>query len=92
MVFKAHVPPTLSGLIALFKMDKTQIDTSFWVYLGGRAGWSALNIAANIVIVAALQQSGVIDKLMKRVRNKANQLDIERENDSAAKSDDNSSN
>ena len=70
IVYKAHVPPTISGLIALISMDKTQIDTSFWVYLGLRAPWSAINMAVNVVLVAGLQQSGVIDKLMTRVSNR----------------------
>ena len=70
MYYKASVPPTISGLIAMLSMDKSQIDTSFWIYLAGRAPWSAINIAINIVIVALLQQSGVIEKLMTKVRNK----------------------
>ena len=70
MVFKAKVPPTISGLITLVSMDKTQIDTSFWLYLAGRAPWSALNIVINAVIIFGLQQSGVIEKLMARVSNR----------------------
>lgn len=70
MVYKAKVPPTLSGLIALFSMEKGSIDTSFWVYLAGRAPWSAINLLVNTVIVAGLQQSGVIEKLMIKINNK----------------------
>ena len=70
MNFKAKATPTILGLIKFISMDKTQIDTSFWVYLGGRAPWSAINMAINVVIVAGLQQSGVIDKLIKRVNDK----------------------
>ena len=70
MVYKAKVPPTISGLIALISMDKTQIDTSFWLYLAGRAPWSAINLVVNVVIVALLQQSGVIEKLMAKVNSK----------------------
>ena len=70
MYYKADVMPTISGLIALLSMDKSQIDTSFWVYLGTRAPWSALNMVINVVIVAGLQQSGVVEKLMAKVNNK----------------------
>ena len=70
MVYKAKVPPTISGLIALLSMDRSQIDTSFWLYLAGRAPWSAINMVINIVIVAVLQQSGVVEKLMTKVRDK----------------------
>ena len=65
MVYKAKVPPTVSGLIALLS-KKGQIDTSFWVYLGARAPWSAINIVINAVIIALLQQSGIIEKLMTK--------------------------
>ena len=70
MVYKAKLPPTISGLIALLSMDLSEIDTSFWVYLAGRAPWSAINIVLNVVIVAGLQQSGVIEKLMAKITNK----------------------
>ena len=72
MVYKAKVPPTISGFIALLSMDKSQIDTSFWLYLAGRAPWSAINLVINIVVIALLQQSRVVEKLMtkyQRVRN-----------------------
>lgn len=64
------VKPSPIGLIDFFVMDKGGIKKSFWVYLAGRAPWSAINIAVNAVIVAGLQYSGVIDKLMMRVLNK----------------------
>lgn len=70
MVYKAKVPPTLSGLITLLSMEKGSIDTSFWVYLAARAPWSAINLVVNTVIVAGLQQSGVIEKLMIKINNK----------------------
>ena len=69
MYYKANVPPTFSGLITLLSSKET-IDTSFWVYLAGRAPWSAINIAINVVIVAGLAQSGVIDKLMMKMHKK----------------------
>lgn len=72
MYYKANVPPTISGLITLLSMDKSQIDTSFWVYLGARAPWSAINIVINVVIVLGLQQSGIIEKLMTKIHNKDN--------------------
>ena len=64
------VKPSPIGLIDFFVMDKGGIKKSFWVYLGGRAGMSAVNLAVNAVIVAGIQQSGVIEKLMKKVRSK----------------------
>lgn len=70
MVYKAKVPPTLLGLITLLSMDKGSIDTSFWAYLAVRAPWSAINLIVNTVIVAGLQQSGVIEKLMIKLNNK----------------------
>ena len=70
MVYKANVPPTFSGLITLLTMDKTQIDTSFWLYLAGRAPWSAINLVVNSVIVAGLLHSGAIAKLMTKLQKK----------------------
>lgn len=68
LYYCAKVPPTPSGLIKFFTMDKSGITKSFWVYLAGRAPWSTINIVMNAVIVAGLQQSGVIEKLMQKVR------------------------
>ena len=65
----ANVPPSPLGLIKFFSMDKSSVTKSFWVYLGGRAPWSAINIAANTVIVGGLVQSGVIEKLVAKARN-----------------------
>ena len=58
------------GFIDFISMDKSLIEKSFWVYLAGRAPWSAINVAVNALIVALLQQSGVIDKLMAKVLSK----------------------
>ena len=65
----ANVPPTPLGLIKFISMDKSSVTKGFWVYLAGRAPWSAINIVANAVIVSGLQQSGVIDKLMAKFNN-----------------------
>ena len=65
----ANVPPTPLGLIKFISMDKSSVTKGFWVYLAGRAPWSAINIVANAVIVSGLQQSGVIEKLVAKVRN-----------------------
>lgn len=64
------VKPSPTGLIDFFTMDKSGIKKSFWVYLGGRAPWSLINLVVNTAIVAGLQQSVVIDKLMTKVLNK----------------------
>ena len=90
MYYKAHVSPTISGLITLISIDKAQIDTSFWVYLGVRAPWSAINMVVNVVIVAGLQQSGVVEKLMAKIRNKetAKQKEIQEKQNQAVESDD----
>ena len=69
LYYCANVPPTPSGLIKFFTMDKSGITKGFWVYLAGRAPWSAINIAVNGIIVAGLVQSGVIEKLIAKVRN-----------------------
>ena len=58
------------SVIDFIKMEKSGIRKSFWVYLAGRAPWSAINIVINAVIVAGLQQSGVIEKLMAKIQSK----------------------
>ena len=63
------VKPSPLGLVDFVVMDKGEIKKSFWVYLAGRAPWSAINLVVNTVIVAGLQHSGVVEKLMKKVRN-----------------------
>ena len=63
------VKPSIMGVVDFIKMDHSGISKSFWVYLGGRAPTSAINLAVNAVIVEGLQQSGVIEKLMKKVKN-----------------------
>ena len=66
------VKPDIMGLVDFITMDHSGIKKSFWLYLAGRAPMSAINLAVNAVIIAGLQQSGVIDKLMAKVRNKNN--------------------
>ena len=67
--YVAKVPPTPLGLVQLFTMDKSTITKSFWAYLAIRLPWSTINIVVNAVVVGGIQQSGVIQKLMKRVLN-----------------------
>ena len=62
----------VSGIVDFVTMDQTGIKKSFWVYLAGRAPMSAVNLAVNTVIVAGLQASGLVAKLMTKVRNKNN--------------------
>ena len=75
MYYCANVPPTPSGLVKLFTMDKSGITKSFWVYLAGRAPWSAINVTVNAVVVAGLVQSGVIEKLVAKVRSNGSEKD-----------------
>ena len=60
----------VSGVVEFVTMDQSGIKKSFWVYLASRAPMSAVNLAVNTVIVAGLQASGIIAKLMKKVRDK----------------------
>ena len=65
----ANVPPSPMGLVKFITMDKSSVTKSFWVYLAGRAPYSAINIAVNAVIVGGLVQSGVIEKMVAKARN-----------------------
>ncbi|MCH5160367.1 MAG: ECF transporter S component [Clostridiales bacterium] len=65
----ANVPPSPVGLAKFITMDKSGINKGFWVYLAGRAPYSAINIAVNAIIVGGLVQSGVIENLVARIRN-----------------------
>ena len=58
------------GFIEFFSMDKSLIEKSFWVYLGGRAPWSLITLVINVAIVAGLQHSAVIENLMNKIRGK----------------------
>ena len=68
LFYCANVPPSPSGLVKFFAMDKSTVTKSFWVYLAGRAPWSAINVVANLVVVGGLVQSGVIEKLVAKVQ------------------------
>ena len=76
------------SVIDFVRMEKSGIKKSFWVYLAGRAPWSAINIVINAVIVAGLQQSGVIEKLMTKVQRK-NEIDQAKEDQNQTSEDDN---
>ena len=69
LYYVAKVDPTPVGLIEFFTMDKSGITKSFWVYMAGRAPFSAINMIVNAVVVAGLTQSGVIEKLINKVTN-----------------------
>ena len=60
----------LWGLVEFVQMDKGAITKSFWVYLGARAPFMAINAAINGVIVGVLQQSKALDKLFASLQNK----------------------
>ncbi|MCH5152190.1 MAG: folate family ECF transporter S component [Clostridiales bacterium] len=60
----------ISGVVEFITMDQSGIKKSFWVYLATRAPMSAVNLTVNTVIVAGLQASGLVTKLMRKVRNK----------------------
>lgn len=75
LYYCAKVPPTPSGLVQFFTMDKSTISKGFFAYLAARAPWSAINIVVNAVVVAGLVQSGLIEKLMSRVKNNADTTD-----------------
>lgn len=66
LYYIVHVDPTPAGVIEFFTMDKSGISKSFWVYMAGRAPWSAINMVINAVVVAGLTQSGVIEKAVKK--------------------------
>ena len=71
------------GIVEFFSMNKDLIEKSFWVYLAGRAPWSLINIVINAVIVAGLQHSGTIARLMANVRNKGKAEQPSEQNDTA---------
>ena len=60
----------LMGLMEFIFMDKSGISKSFWVYLGGRSLFMAINAVINGVIVGILQQSKVLDKMFAALQNK----------------------
>lgn len=70
LYYIAGMSPSPWGLVKFFTTSHSGIKTSFWVYLAGRAPWSLINILINAVIVAGLQHSGVIARLMANMRRK----------------------
>lgn len=61
------VDPSPIGLWQFFTMDKGGIKKSFWVYLAGRAPFMLINWVVNGLIVGVIQQTKILDKLLKRV-------------------------
>ncbi|MDE7454656.1 MAG: folate family ECF transporter S component [Clostridia bacterium] len=61
------VDPSPIGLWHFFTMDKEGIKKSFWVYLGGRAPFLLINWVVNGFLVGVIQQTKIIDKLIRRV-------------------------
>lgn len=68
--FCAGVPGNPIGLWRLITGNYQTISKSFWVYLGGRAPISAINMVVNAVIVAALQESKTIARLIRNIKEK----------------------
>ena len=64
--FIVGVDPSPIGLWQYFTMDKGGIKKSFWVYLAGRAPFMQINWAVNGVIIGIIQQTKILDKLLKR--------------------------
>ncbi len=64
--FIVGVDPSPIGLWQYFTMDKGGIKKSFWVYLAGRAPFMLINWAVNGVIIGIIQQTKILDKLLKR--------------------------
>ena len=60
------VDPSPIGLWQFFTMDKSGIKKSFWVYLAARAPFIVVNWIVNGVIVAIIQQTKILDKLLLR--------------------------
>lgn len=58
------------GLWDFFAGDHGAIKKSFWLYLAGRAPMSAVNLAVNAALVALLQESRSVAKLVKRLKEK----------------------
>lgn len=60
------VKPSPSGLIALFTTDPSSIRKTFWAYALARTPVALLNTAINGVIVAAILQTSIIDKIFAK--------------------------
>ena len=67
--YQAHLEPGLVGLIEFIK-NGAEFDKSFWVYLGGRLPFIAINVVANGIVVGVIQQTKVLDKLLLQLNHK----------------------
>ena len=66
--YQAHLEPGLVGLIEFIK-NGAEVNKSFWVYLGGRLPFIAINIVSNGIVVGVIQQTKVLDKLLLQLNN-----------------------
>lgn len=66
------VRPSPLGLWDFLRGEHGDITKSFWLYLAGRAPMSAVNLVVNAVIVAILQESRTIAKLVTKLKGKQN--------------------
>lgn len=69
------VRPSPLGLWDFLNGNYGGIKKSFWLYLAGRAPMSAVNLVVNTVIVALLQESRAIAKLLERIKGKPKQAE-----------------
>lgn len=67
--------PSPSGFIMLFTTDLSQIKKTFWVYALGRTPVALLNTAINGVLLAAILQTKIIDKLFNHFNQKPDRAD-----------------
>ena len=65
------VQPGPIGLWDLIVGNHETIKKSFWLYLAARAPMSAVNLVVNTVIVAALQESKAIAKLVMKMKERS---------------------
>lgn len=66
------VRPSPLGLWDFLRGEHGDITKTFWLYLAGRAPMSAVNLVVNAVIVAILQESRTIAKLVTKLKGKQN--------------------
>ena len=59
----------------LFTTDLSQIKKTFWVYALGRTPVALLNTAINGVLLAAILQTKIIDKLFNHFKQKPDRAD-----------------
>ena len=63
-----NVPANPIGVWKLASGQYESISKTFWVYLGGRAPMSAVNLVVNAAIVAALQESAFVARSVARLK------------------------